>query len=825
MPARIETTHPPASPFITLSLRTRPATRFQLPVLLAALCLWPGWAQAQAQGLQLRSSPRLQERLSEQESRSGSLHVDADQSQMRPDMDLVLQGHAVLRKPGMALWADRMAYDQTRAYLTADGNVKLTQQGNRFEGPHAELQVDSFQGHFETPRYRLATGGHGDAQRLDFIDEDRMAVHQARYTTCRVTPGPEWLPEWFMKAARISTDAAEGMGRAEDVQIRFHGFETPTLPTVGFPLESNRMSGLLSPVVAIDSISGIELMQPYYWDIAPNRDATLVTRVMSKRGVGLESEFRYLEPQYNGVARLNWLPHDALRQETRWGLTTQHNGSLDTGMEAVGNLGAALSLNRVSDDAYWKDFPRTYLGAAGAIGAPVALTQRVLPSTGMLSWGRDGFSMVGLVQRWQTQQDTSSYILPPYDRAPQITMRYGRWNDSGLDWSVLGDTTRFEADYSRLPISYWAHLRNGTRSYTQAQVSRPWVAPWGYITPKVQLHATRYDMQTPLNDGSTSVNRVLPTFSLDSGLTFERETAWLGKDLVQTLEPRLFYVRTPYNNQSMLPVYDTGMTDFNLSTIYSENPYVGQDRIADSNLMTLGVNSRFFDSASGAELLRVGIAQRMRFSDQRVNLSNTNTIATSDQKGVSDLLLGASTRWNDQLSLDGLVQLNNQTHQLQRSTLQTRYNPGPYRLLNAAYRLNRDTTNPSELLDLGWQWPLSDLRWNNRPDDSGVTAKGQGLGMDRWYSVGRMNYSLRDKQAVNTLIGFEYDAGCWLGRVAFERLQNTVSTSTTRIMFQLELVGFGRVGVSPLDSLKRNIPRYQNLRENPSTPSRFLQYE
>ena len=815
-----------AQPTSVFTLSLRPLTALNCPpaVWLVALCVWPGLAFAQAQGIQLRSSPRLQENLSEQESRKGVTHVEAGQIRLRPDMDLVLEDGAMIRRPGLVVRADRIVYDQSQDHLQAQGHVRLSRQGNLFEGPRLDLQVDSFQGAFESPRYRLSQGGHGDARKVDFVDEDRMVAHQARYTTCRATPGPEWLPEWFMKATQISTDAAEGMGKAENVQIQFYGYQTPTLPDVKFPLESNRMSGLLAPVVAIDSISGIEVMQPYYWDIAPNRDATFVTRAMSKRGVGLESEFRYLESDYNGQVRLNWLPHDALRKDNRWGLSTQHNGSIDTGVDGIGRLGAALSINRVSDDMYWRDFPRTYLGASGQLGAPVALTQRVLPTTGTVSWGRDGFSMVGLVQRWQTQQDVTSPITPPYDRAPQITMRYGRWNDHGLDWSVIGDTTRFEADYSRIPnvsAATLANLRNGTRSYTQTQVSRPWIAPWGYITPKIQLHATRYDMQSPLSDGSSSVNRVLPTFSLDSGLTFERETAWLGKNLTQTLEPRIFYVRTPFVDQSMLPVYDTGLTDFNLSTIYSENPYVGQDRIVDNNIMTFGVSSRLFDNTSGAELLRVGIAQRLRFSDQKVILPNTS----EEKKGLSDLLLGAGTRWNDQWSFDGAVQLNNQTNEVRRSTLQTRYNPGPYRLLNAAYRINKDPANPSELLDVGWQWPLSDIRWSNRPDDSGVKAGGQGLGADRWYSVGRMNYSLQDRRLVDTLVGFEYDAGCWLGRVAFERLQSTVSTATTRIMFQLELVGFGRVGVSPLDSLKRNIPRYQYLREQPTTPSRFLQYE
>jgi len=789
------------------------------------LGVWPCLGMAQAQGLVLRSSPRLQEAPTPEESRRGSAHIEAGRIGLRPDMDATLEGDVVLRKPGLVIRADRLDYDQTRDHLRAQGQVRVVQQGNVFEGPEAELQLDRFQGQFEKPRYWLFQGGYGDAQRLEFIDENRIAVEQARYTTCRATPGPEWLPEWLMKAARIQTDTAEGVGVAKDVQLQFMGLSTPALPDVRFPIESNRASGLLSPVVAIDSISGIDYMQPYYWDIAPNRDATLITRALSRRGVGLEGELRYLENNYAGQVRLNWLPQDALRKENRWGLMTQHNGTFDSGISGVGSVGVGLSLNRVSDDNYWRDFPRSYLGAAGAAGAQVGLTQRVLPSTGVLSWGRDGFSMMGLVQRWQTQQDLTDItkaILPPYDRAPQVTMRYARWNDQGFDWSILGDTTRFEADYSRLPAGL-ATLRNGTRSYTQAQVSRPFVAPWGYLIPKLQLHATRYDMQSPLNNGSTSINRLLPTFSLDSGLVFERETGWFGRGLVQTLEPRVFYARTAFQDQSFLPLYDTGKTDFNLSTIYSENPYVGQDRIVDNNAITLGVNSRLFDNSSGAELLRVGMAQRMRLADQRVSLNPAG--ATEDQKGLSDLLLGLGLRWSDPLWVDSTVQLNNLTHTVQRSTLQLRYNPGPYRLVNAAYRLNKNISSPSEMVDVGWQWPLSDLRWGTRPDDSGVRASGQGLGADRWYSVGRLNYSVQDQQLVNALVGFEYDAGCWLARVAFERLQNTVTASNTRLMFQLELVGFGRVGVSPLDSLKRNIPRYQYLRETTTTPSRFLNYE
>jgi LPS-assembly protein len=308
---------------------------------------------------------------------------------------------------------------------------------------------------------------------------------------------------------------------------------------------------------------------------------------------------------------------------------------------------------------------------------------------------------------------------------------------------------------------------------------------------------------------------------MDAGLVYERDASYFGRALRQTLEPRLFYVQTPYRNQSLLPSYDSGATDFNLTTIYSENPYVGQDRIADSNLMTLGVNSRFFDASSGAELARFGIAQRFRFSDQLVRLPGELPVAS----GFSDILIGAGMRWDNRWSFDSTVQFDAQTHQTTRNTLTTRYNPSPYRVFNTAYRYTRDQ---SEQIDVGWQWPLKDFMFfqEDSPAPNGpVLLQGQGLGADRWYSVGRTNFSLKDRKLVDTLLGFEYDAGCWLGRVVYERLQSTTRSSSSRILLQLEFVGLARVGTSPLKTLRDNIPRYQYLREELAPTSRFNNYE
>ena len=786
-------------------------------VIVSAAWLLHTTAIAQTDRLLLRSSPLLEEDISSRQAKEGAVFVSGERLVIRPDLNTIVEGQASLRKPGLSMRADRLVYDQSQDVLDANGTIRLNRPGSQFQGAELKLQVDSFQGALHKPTFEFfANGAHGSAAQIDFIDPSRAVVHQATYTTCRRTPGPDWLPAWLIKSTRMSIDDEESTVKAEGLQVRFKNLPEVSLPSASFPLTTDRRSGFLPPIVGVTTRNGAEIVQPYYFDIAPNRDATVTTNVMSKRGVAVDTEFRYLEKDYSGQARLNWMPSDTLSDQARWGWSSQHNGSIQTGIERIGAIGVGLNLNRVSDDNYWRDFRRTGL----------VLTQRLLPSTGVLNWGQGGFNMTARVQRWQTLQDlnfSNATIVPPYDRTPQIGMTYGRWQGDGLDWSIQADTTRFEADFSRIPNLV---ARNGERSYVQAQVSRPWIRPWGFFTPKVQVHATRYQLDQRKDNGSYSANRVLPTFSLDSGLVFERQAQWFGRSVAQTLEPRVFYAKTPFRDQSMLPVYDSGITDFNLSTIYSENTFVGNDRLIDNDALTLGMTSRFFDPGNGAELLRFGVAQRIRFSDQRVVLNNNllNNAQVPATAGLSDLLVGAGVRWDNRWALDNTVQINNQTHSISRNTLQLRYYPTPYRVLNAAYRLNRGI---SEQVDLGWQWPLSDLvgRRNSAAESVWTRTAGQGLGPDRWFTVGRMNFSLTEGRMVESLMGLEYDAGCWIGRIVFESNQRSISSTNTRLFFQLELIGLARVGASPLMALKNNIPRYQNLRDNTLQPSRFQNYE
>jgi LPS-assembly protein len=763
-------------------------------------------------GLALQNSLRLEEKISDIERKQAPLFVSGQRLDARPDLDLVIEGAAVLRKQGLSIKAQRIEYDQSQNTLKAQGNVKITREGNTFEGPSLSLQADSFQGQFLRPKFSLIKGGgQGEASVVEFVDPQRAIIRNASYTTCTRVQGPSWLPEWVLKAASLQVNEEDNTIQATNLQLRFMDVPILAAPSLTFPLSSTRQSGFLAPLVGIDTVSGIEVSSPYYWNIAPNRDATLSTTIMTKRGVALDSEFRYLEPDSQGQARFNLMPNDSLRQQSRWGLSTQHIGGIETGNSVIGRLGVNVNLNRVSDDNYWRDFPR----------AGLSLTQRLLPASGSLHWTHGDWSMMTQVLQFQTLQDISSPITPPYDRSPQVLAQYNKWDLNGFDVGLTADTTRFQADYSRIPGGTSSILRNGQRSFAAAQISRPWLKPWGFVIPKIQLHATRYQLDTALANGQLESNRLLPTFSVDTGLIYERDASYFGRSLRQSLEPRAFFVRTPYKDQSLLPSYDSGATDFNLTTIYAENPYVGQDRIADSNLVTLGVNSRFFDANNGAELARFGFAQRYRFSDQLVRLPGELPVAS----GFSDILIGAGVRWDNRWSFDSTLQFDAQTHRTTRTTLSTRFSPTPYRVFNTAYRLTRDQ---SEQIDVGWQWPLSDLSFGNDNAPAGSSpylAPGQGLGADRWYSVGRMNFSLKDRKMVDTLLGFEYDAGCWLGRVVYERLQSTTSTSRSRILFQLEFVGLARVGSSPLKTLRDNIPRYQYLREDLAPTSRFTSYD
>ena len=764
----------------------------------------PGQTPEEAPAI-LKASPLLAEKPPGGEANLPPTFVFGDNLSGRTNLDTVIDGNAELRRGTKAIRADRIEFYQPDNTVKARGNVRVSSEGNQFQGQELQIQMDNFEGYFTQPSYRfLSNGGNGQARQIDFINDKRLVAHQATFTTCERNDEATWSPAWVISGTSFQFDTEEQIGVAKGAVLRFKDVPILAFPTISFPLSDKRKSGLLPPSFTIDSTSGAGISLPYYFDIAPNRDATVTPTVMSKRGVDLGGEFRYLERDYSGKLRANFLPSDKLRDNNnRWSYSLQQTGTVKTGLAAVGNLGLNLNLNRVSDHDYARDFPRS----------SASLTQTLLANDASLSWSRGYFSTAIRALKWQTLQDPLAPIVPPYDRLPQITARYARINApvaglNGFDWSLSGDFTRFSAN-SQLTLQ-----PNSDRAVMLAQISHPWITPSGYITPKLQLHATSYSFNSPLANGSLSASRVLPTFSLDSGLQYERQASFLGRAFIQTLEPRAFYVHTPYRDQSQLPNYDSGANDFNFATVFTENAFAGNDRISDANLLTLGLTSRLLDPATGAEAVRFGVAQRLRFTDQKVALPGLLPITDR----ISDVLVGSSIKWVPQWSFDGTVQYNEKSRTSERSSLSARYNPGNYRVLSVS--LLRQI-NVSNSVDVGWQWPINDL-WGDKGQELGA---GRGQGGGRYYTVGRLNYSVLDKKLVDGIIGLEYDGCCWIGRIALHRSRNATASTNTRILFELELVGFSRIGDNPQAVLKTNIPRYQNLRGPVTSPSRFTNYD
>ena len=815
----------------------KPVLRLSLlPWLVLAGMAAAPLAQAQMQApaatppLVLQPSSALQEKYDADAARQLPTYIESDRLSGRTDLETRLEGQVSIRRGSLLIRADSVDYDQTRDFVRARGNVYVNREGNVYRGDALDLQLDAFEGFFTQPQYRLAKSQlNGKAERVAFVDSGTTVMHKADLTSCQRKPGPSWVPDWFFRGDTITLDTDRNLGVAEGASLVFKGVPILPVPSVDFPLNEERKSGLLPPTLGVDNIGGLEYTQPYYVNLAPNRDLTLYPTYWSKRGLKLGSEFRYLEglpplAPFAGIARVDFMDRDQLRGgQQRWGVALNHTGVIDPRV-AGGTLGLNVNLNRVSDDNYWKDFTST--GTAGV--------QRLLSNDVQTSWANQTLQSRLIVQRWQTLQDladptnaTGSRITPPFDRVPQMWVRYQPLRvRGGFDVSLEGQLTRFESNRNGLydkdqPNCAYGANCNGARAVSVAQLSRPFITPYGYLTPKVQAISRHYQFDQALGNGQTSASVTTPSVSLDTGMVFERGLRVFGRNWTQTLEPRAFYVYTPFREQNFLPNYDSGSNGYNFASIFTENTFGGYDRVSDSRMLTVGASSRLIDPETGAEGARFAIAQRLRMQQEHVVLNPVTDVAPT--AGLNDVLVSAGLNLTRAWSVDSAMQYNPKTNNAQRRMIAGRYSPGSYRVISAGYRTqNNDDGSPySRQLDMGWQWPLHDL-WRGADEDLGI---GRGLGEGRWYSVARLNYSGMDRRFVESVIGFEYDAGCWLGRIVTERQLIAEGVSRQRLLFQLEFVGFSRLGTNAIGSIRNNVPGYMPLRAPALPPSRFGHYD
>ena len=762
---------------------------FAAPALRAQALDEPG------EPLRLRMAPALRPAPGGDQARRLPVFIQAQSISGTPGLETIAEGDVEFRRGGMTLRADRLRYEPADDLLTGTGHVRVSRGGNVFSGPEMQLQVERFEGWFLEPTYRFArTGAGGHAARIDFQDSEHAVATNATYTSCGIDGSG--VPVWLLEADKLTLDTSTNTGVAEGGRFHFYGLTVPA-PTLSFPLSEERKSGWLPPTFGLDSKGGAQASIPFYWNIAPNRDALFTPGLSSRRGPSLDSQFRYLEPAYSGEIDYNVLPNDRVTGSQRYSLAALHDADLGH------DLLLRARLLRVSDDDYWKDFPRDLQSS---------LTPRLLASDLQLSRPFGDWTTYARVQKWQVLQtdDPASRIEAPYEREPQIGARYSGRVGPGVELGLETEFNRFEnpknASVTARPT--------GNRVHALGSIAWPYITPGWTLTPKLSFNAASYTLDAPFNDATlatpSSGTRVIPTLSLDSAWVFERSTRFFGVPMTQTLEPRLFYVNTPYRNQTNLPNFDAYPKDFNFDSIFTDNAFSGVDRVSDAHQVTAGVTTRFFDPSTGAEQLRLGIAQRYLLRDQLVSPDPQPLT-----ERFSDLLLLASTSVIPSWNLDSSVQYSPDTDRITRSVTTVRYSPGPFRTVSATYRLTRGL---SEQVELGWQWPIFGApRSGTTPASArGANATG-GSCSGTWYGVGRVNYSTLDKRLVDALVGVEYDAGCWIGRLVATRQSTGLSEATTRILFQMELIGLSRLGTNPLQVLKDNIPGYRLLREGTTT--------
>ncbi|MDE2255084.1 MAG: LPS-assembly protein LptD, partial [Betaproteobacteria bacterium] len=580
---------------------------------------------APAEHLQLVPTPILAERLSPEAQVREPVFIWADQLTGQTDIEVNARGKVELRKHSVVLKADRLHDDLVRNTIDAQGNVRIIRDGNVFSGPSLRFNLDTYAGQMPDAHYYFnRTQGHGQADVVTFLSRNVVSAENATYTTCTASPA-----DWFVQATHLNLDLGDNTGVARNGRVVFKGATILPLPYASFPLTDARKSGFLPPTIGIDSQNGLDYAQPYYWNIAPNYDATLTPHLLLRRGFMGSAEVRWLQPSFAGTSYLDYMPSDSnTGGAQRWAAVFQQGGTL------APRVSYGLNLQRVSDNNWWRDF--------GGVD-PVIAANRTLPQQGQITWSQDNGSLQASFNSWQTLQSDVSPIGVPYNVQPRL---YGTWhspNYTGLQWQIATEAARF--------TNSTPGLLSGDRLYINPSVSRPFIAPQGFITPKLAFNSTYYNTDSPMADGVSSSVRNVPTFSLDSGLVFERNTHLFGRSLVQTLEPRLYYVYTPYRNQQDLPNFDSAPLGLNLSTIYTDNVFSGSDRIADANNLTGGVSTRFLDPQNGTEYARLTLAQRVLLREQRVTLTG-NPVAAGLNDTYALASLAISPNWSATSGVD-----------------------------------------------------------------------------------------------------------------------------------------------------------------------------
>lgn len=677
--------------------------------------------------------------------------ITADEAETPDRETVILHGDVHARQTDQYLRADSAIYHRSSDLLRADGNIQYFRQDLAIRGAEAEVSLDRNTGIINEASYDLSSRhARGTASSATIESKDITVLYGVTYTTCDIGDDA-----WLLRSSTLRLNHENGIGTAKNIRLSFMRVPFFYFPYLSFPIDDRRKTGFLPPSYAHSDDNGTEVSLPFYINIAPQFDATLEPRFISKRGTMIKSEARYLNTIGRGQLGLEYLPDDDIANRNRNLVNFQDKSRYTS------QLSSSISIAHVSDTEYFRD-----LGNSLSLSSITHLRQ-----IASLDYLGDIWTSSLRLESYQTIDDTISENRRPYQRLPQILFGTSRLDEDGtLNYNFSGEYVDFRHD-TRI---------SGDRIDLMPSINYPLRSPATFVIPAISLRHTQYSLNEDSISGETHISRTVPSFTMDSGIFLERDTRWGITPMIHTLEPRLYYLYSPFRDQADIPLFDTALPDFSYSQLFRDNRFTGSDRIGDADQLTLALTTRFFEKETGKERLRASIGRILYFEDREVSLNNQpEENKTSDlvAESVASILPNLDTR------LD--ARWDEETHEIDKGSIQLQYTPSSHSIFNIAYRYRDPTMRQS---DISFLWPVG----------------------RRWNIIGRYNYSLLDHRALETLAGLEYQSCCWRTQIVNRRYVNDDLGETRKNLYiQFELKGLTSIGNSLESVLEQGILGYE----------------
>lgn len=678
-----------------------------------------------------------------------ALYLEADTGKISIKNTSSLKGNVVIQQNELIFNADKASYDRQTSQLNAKGHVVFYTPGLVLKSNSIIYNLKSKNGEVDKASYKVGKqGAHGKSNIITITGAKQLELDNATFTTCPVS-----VDSWHLASSSIKLDNESQIGHAKNVTLKVGTVPVFYFPWLKFPINNQRLSGFLSPSVRLQSNAGISI--PYYFNLAPNYDATVTTSYLSNHGFEFDTEFRYLTDKHKGRVVYDLIPKDkSFEDKARDYFKINHHTTVTKSTEIN------LLAEGVSDKDFFDDFS-TSLEDSSRSSLKRRLEIRSKKGPWLASAAMEDFQILDINDA-------------PYARLPELRLSYKPQSPA--------KSLKLEADSEIVYFDKSAPNVTGTRANLKLSASKKWGEDAWYFKPGLKLQHTFYS----LNKGNkTEISRTLPTLTLDSGLFFDREfnSPKTGRPYVQTLEPRLFYTYTPFKDQSDIPIFDTSLQNFSATTaLFSDNRFTGKDRIADNNQLTFAVTSRFQDRVNGKELFKASIGQSFNFNDKKVTLPG-GTIHTGKR---SDLVLELSGRLNDNFRLSTTALWSHEKKRVPSYELRLNYQDEKKRIANIHF-LKLDT----ELKQ--------------------VTLSGALPINDKWSMVASSSHDLDNDRNLESLVGIEYQDCCWKTRLVAKRYLNSDNeTYETPIFLEFELKGLGNLGTGASREIKDKIYGYDD---------------